>query len=105
MKYLLTLLLLMSCCPAVTVLVDAPYWVLGTDYDNYAVIWSCSNFGIFSTREFSLTDSTTQNMKHLFCFINTDPASTRSEFVFLLSLLFNDAVNSRPYSVYYMITN
>ena len=36
----------------VAVLVDAPYWVLGTDYDNYAVIWSCSNFGIFSTRKF-----------------------------------------------------
>ncbi|KAL1123304.1 hypothetical protein AAG570_002390, partial [Ranatra chinensis] len=29
---------------------DAPYWVLDTDYDNYSVIWSCSNFGIFSTR-------------------------------------------------------
>jgi hypothetical protein len=39
----------------VTVLVDAPYWVLGTDYDNYAVVWSCSNFGIFSTRKFPLT--------------------------------------------------
>ena len=36
----------------VAVLVDAPYWVLGTDYDNYAVVWSCSNFGIFSTRKF-----------------------------------------------------
>ena len=40
----------------VTVLVDAPYWVLGTDYDNYAVVWSCSNFGIFSTRKFPLTE-------------------------------------------------
>ncbi|KAE8736730.1 hypothetical protein FOCC_FOCC017816 [Frankliniella occidentalis] len=29
---------------------DVPYWVLDTDYDNYAVVWSCSNFGIFSTR-------------------------------------------------------
>jgi hypothetical protein len=38
--------------PAVAVLVDAPYWVLGTDYDNYAVVWSCSNFGLFSTREY-----------------------------------------------------
>ncbi|KAK9505729.1 hypothetical protein O3M35_009718 [Rhynocoris fuscipes] len=29
---------------------DAPYWILDTDYDNYSVVWSCSNFGIFSTR-------------------------------------------------------
>ncbi|XP_069672058.1 apolipoprotein D-like [Periplaneta americana] len=36
--------------PSLPVLVDAPYWVLGTDYDNYAVVWSCTNFGIFSTR-------------------------------------------------------
>ena len=35
----------------VAVLVDAPYWVLGTDYDNYAVVWSCTNFGLFSTSE------------------------------------------------------
>jgi hypothetical protein len=40
----------------VAVLVDAPYWVLGTDYDNYAVVWSCTNFGIFSTRKFPLTE-------------------------------------------------
>jgi hypothetical protein len=32
-------------------------------------------------------------MKHLFNFINIDPASTRSEFVFFLSLLFDDAAN------------
>ncbi|PNF27250.1 hypothetical protein B7P43_G05299 [Cryptotermes secundus] len=36
--------------PSLPVLVDAPYWVLGTDYENYAVVWSCSNFGLFSTR-------------------------------------------------------
>ncbi|XP_073991428.1 apolipoprotein D-like [Rhodnius prolixus] len=29
---------------------DAPYWILDTDYDNYSVVWSCSNFGLFSTR-------------------------------------------------------
>uniref|UniRef100_T1HJM8 Lipocln_cytosolic_FA-bd_dom domain-containing protein n=1 Tax=Rhodnius prolixus TaxID=13249 RepID=T1HJM8_RHOPR len=28
---------------------DAPYWILDTDYDNYSVVWSCSNFGLFST--------------------------------------------------------
>lgn len=28
---------------------DAPYWVLDTDYDKYAVVWSCTNFGLFST--------------------------------------------------------
>ncbi|KAG8037737.1 hypothetical protein G9C98_005948 [Cotesia typhae] len=27
-----------------------PHWVLGTDYDTYAVLWSCSNVGIFSMR-------------------------------------------------------
>ncbi|KDR18800.1 Apolipoprotein D [Zootermopsis nevadensis] len=36
--------------PSLPVLVDAPYWVLGTDYENYSVVWSCSNFGLFSTR-------------------------------------------------------
>ncbi|CAH1400707.1 unnamed protein product [Nezara viridula] len=30
--------------------VDAPYWVLETDYDTYAVVWSCTNFGLFSAR-------------------------------------------------------
>lgn len=39
----------------VAVLVDAPYWVLGTDYENYSVVWSCSNFGLFSTREFAVS--------------------------------------------------
>ncbi|XP_014241453.1 apolipoprotein D-like isoform X2 [Cimex lectularius] len=29
---------------------DAPYWVLDTDYVNYSVVWSCSDFGILSTR-------------------------------------------------------
>jgi apolipoprotein D and lipocalin family protein len=35
---------------------DAPYWVLDTDYDNYSVVWSCSNFGIFSTRKTNYLD-------------------------------------------------
>ncbi|KAF4528451.1 hypothetical protein B566_EDAN015853 [Ephemera danica] len=36
--------------PSVPVTMDIPYWVLETDYDNYAVVWSCTNFGLFSTR-------------------------------------------------------
>ncbi|XP_075222853.1 apolipoprotein D-like [Lycorma delicatula] len=32
------------------VLIDAPYWILETDYENYSVVWSCTNFGLFSTR-------------------------------------------------------
>merc|ERR1711946_104011 len=29
---------------------DSPYWVLGTDYTSYAVVWSCSDFGLFNTQ-------------------------------------------------------
>ncbi|XP_011504442.1 PREDICTED: apolipoprotein D-like [Ceratosolen solmsi marchali] len=36
--------------PSMPVHFDAPYWVLDTDYSSYAVVWSCSDFGIFSTR-------------------------------------------------------
>ncbi|KRT78887.1 hypothetical protein AMK59_8281 [Oryctes borbonicus] len=35
--------------PSLPVNFDAPYWILDTDYDNYAVVWSCNKFGIFST--------------------------------------------------------
>ncbi|XP_065165935.1 apolipoprotein D-like [Atheta coriaria] len=28
----------------------APYWILDTDYDNYSLVWSCNNFGMFSTK-------------------------------------------------------
>ncbi|KAG9430246.1 hypothetical protein HZU67_07448 [Apis mellifera carnica] len=36
--------------PTLPLPVDAPYWVLDTDYTSYAVVWSCSNFGVFSMR-------------------------------------------------------
>ncbi|KAI8438143.1 hypothetical protein MSG28_010769 [Choristoneura fumiferana] len=29
---------------------SAPYWVIDTDYDNYAVVWGCNDFGVFHTR-------------------------------------------------------
>ncbi|XP_045472708.1 apolipoprotein D-like [Harmonia axyridis] len=30
--------------------IDAPYWVLETDYESYAVVWSCTDLGIFNTK-------------------------------------------------------
>jgi lipocalin len=27
-----------------------PHWILGTDYENYTVLWSCSNMGVFSIK-------------------------------------------------------
>ncbi|KOC60382.1 Apolipoprotein D [Habropoda laboriosa] len=36
--------------PSLPVQVGAPYWILDTDYTTYAVVWSCSNFGVFSMR-------------------------------------------------------
>ncbi|PBC27513.1 apolipoprotein D-like [Apis cerana] len=36
--------------PTLPLPVDAPYWILDTDYTSYAVVWSCSNFGVFSMR-------------------------------------------------------
>lgn len=30
---------------------DSDYWVLNTDYSNYAVVWSCANVGNNSMRK------------------------------------------------------
>ncbi|CAH1377717.1 unnamed protein product [Tenebrio molitor] len=48
--------------PSLPVNFDAPYWVLDTDYDNYSVVWSCSNFGIFSTRKTNYLDIFSQRL-------------------------------------------
>lgn len=32
--------------PSLPLPIDAPYWVLGSDYDTYAVAWSCTNLGV-----------------------------------------------------------
>nr|XP_012144193.1 PREDICTED: apolipoprotein D-like isoform X1 [Megachile rotundata] len=36
--------------PSIPLPLDAPYWVLDTDYETYSVVWSCTNFGVFSVR-------------------------------------------------------
>ncbi|XP_049949651.1 apolipoprotein D-like [Schistocerca serialis cubense] len=36
--------------PSLPVTFTAPYWILDTDYDSFAVVWSCTNFGLFSIR-------------------------------------------------------
>ncbi|XP_076663722.1 uncharacterized protein LOC143366491 [Andrena cerasifolii] len=36
--------------PSLPLPIDAPYWILDTDYKSFAVVWSCSNFGVFSIR-------------------------------------------------------
>ncbi|KAI5713263.1 hypothetical protein M8J75_014979 [Diaphorina citri] len=36
--------------PSLPMPMDAPYWILGTDYDNFAVVWSCIDLRFFSTR-------------------------------------------------------
>ncbi|KAL1464542.1 hypothetical protein WDU94_004175 [Cyamophila willieti] len=36
--------------PSLPVPMNAPYWILGTDYDNFAVVWSCIDLRFFSTR-------------------------------------------------------
>lgn len=37
--------------PSLPVNFAAPYWIVDTDYDNYAVVWSCYDFGFFHTRK------------------------------------------------------
>ncbi|XP_023019743.2 apolipoprotein D [Leptinotarsa decemlineata] len=36
--------------PSVPFQLDAPYWVLDTDYRKYSVVWSCFELGPFSAR-------------------------------------------------------
>ncbi|KAK2578716.1 hypothetical protein KPH14_007792 [Odynerus spinipes] len=36
--------------PSLLISFDAPYWILETDYDNYAVVWSCTNIGLVSAK-------------------------------------------------------
>ncbi|XP_045447234.1 apolipoprotein D-like [Melitaea cinxia] len=36
--------------PSLPVNIAAPYWVADTDYDNYSLVWSCYEFGVFHTR-------------------------------------------------------
>uniref|UniRef100_A0A0C9R3T7 Apod_2 protein n=1 Tax=Fopius arisanus TaxID=64838 RepID=A0A0C9R3T7_9HYME len=33
--------------PSLPIQYPTPQWVLGTDYDSYAVLWSCTNMGVF----------------------------------------------------------
>ncbi|XP_064292686.1 uncharacterized protein LOC128677706 isoform X2 [Plodia interpunctella] len=35
--------------PSLPVKISAPYWVVDTDYDSYALVWSCYDFGLFHT--------------------------------------------------------
>lgn len=35
--------------PSLPYNIEAPYWVVDTDYDSYAVVWSCYEFGVFHT--------------------------------------------------------
>ncbi|XP_044012549.1 apolipoprotein D-like [Aphidius gifuensis] len=41
--------LLMS-YPSLPIQYPLPYWILGTDYDTFAVCWSCTNMGVFSLK-------------------------------------------------------
>lgn len=36
--------------PSLPLPIDAPYWVLDSDYNTYAVVWSCTNLGVLNTR-------------------------------------------------------
>lgn len=36
--------------PSLPLPFDAPYWVLDSDYTTYAVVWSCTNLGVFNVR-------------------------------------------------------
>ncbi|XP_041975231.1 apolipoprotein D-like [Aricia agestis] len=36
--------------PSLPVAIDAPYWVVDTDYDNYALVWGCLDLGFLHAR-------------------------------------------------------
>ncbi|XP_063548914.1 uncharacterized protein LOC134756051 [Cydia strobilella] len=36
--------------PSLPFAFSAPYWVVDSDYDNYAIVWGCNDFGVFHTR-------------------------------------------------------
>ncbi|XP_067205228.1 apolipoprotein D isoform X2 [Linepithema humile] len=36
--------------PSLPLPFDAPYWILDSDYKTYAVVWSCTNLGVFNVR-------------------------------------------------------
>lgn len=35
--------------PSLPINIEAPYWVIDTDYDSYSVVWSCYEFGPIHT--------------------------------------------------------
>jgi apolipoprotein D and lipocalin family protein len=50
--------------PSLPFVFSAPYWVVDSDYDNYAVVWGCNDFGVFHTRQYLvyLTITITTNL-------------------------------------------
>jgi hypothetical protein len=35
---------------------DSPYWVIGTEYQSYTVIWSCTEVGSSNLRNFAINN-------------------------------------------------
>ena len=63
-------------CFCHTVAGEAPYWVLSTDYDNYAVVWSCNQVALLNFRKSSLPSDQSKGS----CF----PAKTERFFLYVL---------------------